>query len=76
MEELSQAKAWILSNTELEIALKPKIASLNPKLVIVDGTGGSDSADGGAYTREGEQGERGTGNRCTGKYKTAYLAWT
>lgn len=40
MEELSRASAWILSNTDFEIGLKPKIASLYPSLLIVDGTEG------------------------------------
>jgi len=38
MEALSRASAWILSNTDFEIGLKPKIASLYPSLLIVDGT--------------------------------------
>jgi len=58
MEELSQAKAWILSNTEFEIALKPKIASLYPGLKIVDGTEGVRFRQMEAHTHEeGEQGE-------------------
>ncbi len=40
MEELSRASAWILSHTDFEIGLKPKIASLYPSLLIVDGTEG------------------------------------
>jgi zinc transport system substrate-binding protein len=40
MTDLSRAKAWILSNTDFEIALKPKIALLYPSLLIVDGTEG------------------------------------
>jgi zinc transport system substrate-binding protein len=38
--ELAEASAWILSGAEFEISLRPKIASLFPKLKIVDGTEG------------------------------------
>jgi zinc transport system substrate-binding protein len=40
LAELSRAKAWILSNTEFEQSLAPKVASLYPALAIVDGTAG------------------------------------
>lgn len=40
MELLSRAKAWILSGTDFEDRLKPKIATLYPTLRIVDGTEG------------------------------------
>jgi len=40
MQELSRASAWVLSNTDFEIALKPKVVSLYPSLRIVDGTDG------------------------------------
>ncbi len=40
MESLSRASAWLLSNTDFEINLKPKIASLYPSLLLVDGTEG------------------------------------
>ena len=40
MSALSQADAWILSNTDFEISLEPKIASIYPNLRIVDGTEG------------------------------------
>jgi zinc transport system substrate-binding protein len=40
MEELSRARVWILSGTDFEDRLKPKIRSLYPKLTIVDGTAG------------------------------------
>ena len=40
MARLSKAKIWILSGTEFESALRPKIQSLYPKLVIIDGTEG------------------------------------
>ncbi len=40
MTDLSRAKAWILSNTDFERALIPKISSLYPSLEIVDGTKG------------------------------------
>ena len=40
MQNLSRAKAWILSGTEFEITLRPKIEALFPDLLIVDGTEG------------------------------------
>ncbi len=40
MAALSTASAWILSNTEFEAALRPKIAAQYPTLAIVDGTEG------------------------------------
>ncbi|MCP5515339.1 MAG: zinc ABC transporter substrate-binding protein [Spirochaetales bacterium] len=40
MTELSRADAWILSKTDFERALLPKISSLYPSLEIVDGTKG------------------------------------
>jgi zinc transport system substrate-binding protein len=38
--ELSRAAVWVLSGTEFEIGLRPKIESLFPGLPIVDGTEG------------------------------------
>ena len=40
MTDLSRAKSWVLSNTDFEKALIPKISSLYPSLEIVDGTQG------------------------------------
>jgi zinc transport system substrate-binding protein len=40
MGDLASAKAWILSGTDFEISLDPKIRSLYPALTIVDGTDG------------------------------------
>lgn len=40
MAALSQADAWILSNTDFEISLQPKISALYPELLIIDGTEG------------------------------------
>jgi zinc transport system substrate-binding protein len=40
IQSLASANAWILSGTEFEISLLPKVASLFPKLHIVDGTEG------------------------------------
>jgi zinc transport system substrate-binding protein len=40
MSDLAEAKVWILSGTEFEIGLRPKIQSLFPGLWIVDGTEG------------------------------------
>ena len=40
MQDLAQAKAWILSGTEFEIGLYPKISVLFPNLKIIDGTEG------------------------------------
>ena len=40
MADLALSKAWILSNTDFEIGLLPKITALYPNLRIVDGTEG------------------------------------
>ncbi|MDR3248619.1 MAG: zinc ABC transporter substrate-binding protein [Treponema sp.] len=40
MQDLAKAGVWILSGTEFEISLKPKISALFPKLPLVDGTAG------------------------------------
>jgi zinc transport system substrate-binding protein len=40
MTSLSSSAAWILSGTDFEITLKPKLAALYPSLLIVDGTSG------------------------------------
>ncbi len=40
MASLSGAKAWVLSGTDFEIALRPKIAAQFSNLTIIDGTKG------------------------------------
>jgi len=40
MADLALSKAWILSNTDFEIGLLPKITAIYPNLRIVDGTEG------------------------------------
>src|SRR5690554_5370176 len=40
MALLSTSDVWILSNTDFELSLVPKIRSLYPKLLMVDGTEG------------------------------------
>ena len=40
IQSLSGADAWILSGSEFEITLRPKIESLFPNLIIIDGTQG------------------------------------
>ncbi|MEA5032378.1 MAG: zinc ABC transporter substrate-binding protein [Sphaerochaeta sp.] len=40
MSALSQADVWILSNTDFELSLRPKVTSMYPKLMVVDGTEG------------------------------------
>lgn len=40
MALLSKADAWILSQTEFEIALVPKVSKMYPNLTLVDGTKG------------------------------------
>jgi len=40
IQSLSKARVWILSGTEFEISLRPKIERLFPDLIIVDGTDG------------------------------------
>ncbi len=59
MEELSSAKAWLLSGTDFEIAFKPKIASIFPALTMVDGTDGVEFRSMEAHGHEGEEHEEG-----------------
>ena len=40
IQSLSTAAAWILSGSEFEISLRPRIAALFPNLLIIDGTEG------------------------------------
>jgi len=40
MGDLARSKAWILSNSDFEQNLRPKIAAQYPSLLIVDGTAG------------------------------------
>jgi zinc transport system substrate-binding protein len=40
MADLAAAKVWILSGTEFEISLQPKLEAIFPDLVIIDGTQG------------------------------------
>jgi len=75
MEELSSAKAWLLSGTDFELRFRPKIASLFPILTIVDGTEGvtfrsmathghgeADHTDAGQATPEQTEAESGVGD--------------
>jgi len=60
IQSLSTAGAWILSNTEFEIGLRPKIIALFPKLRLVDGTEGVSFR----YLEEHEEGDdHGDNNR-------------
>ena len=40
MADLAAARAWVLSGTEFEISLRPKVEALFPRLTIIDGTAG------------------------------------
>ncbi|MDR1250502.1 MAG: zinc ABC transporter substrate-binding protein [Treponema sp.] len=40
MADLAAAKAWVLSGTEFEIGLRPKVEALFPRLPLIDGTAG------------------------------------
>ena len=40
IQSLASADVWLLSGTEFEISLRPKIESLFPNLLIIDGTQG------------------------------------
>jgi len=55
MAQLSKAQAWVLSGTDFELSLKPKVASLYPKLSIVDGTEGMTFRTLEAHSHEGEE---------------------
>ncbi len=60
MEELSRAKVWILSGTDFELSLRPKIAALYPGLKIVDGTEGVQFRTLEAHVDEEESHEQGS----------------
>jgi zinc transport system substrate-binding protein len=53
--ELARAGVWILSGTEFEISLRPKIEALFPGLPIVDGTEGVRFRSLEAHGHEGEE---------------------
>jgi zinc transport system substrate-binding protein len=56
--ELAGAAVWVLSGTEFEISLRPKIESLFPGLPIVDGTEGVRFRNLEARGHKGEEDER------------------
>jgi zinc transport system substrate-binding protein len=41
MADLAAARAWVLSGTEFERGLRPKVEALFPKLRVIDGTAGA-----------------------------------
>jgi zinc transport system substrate-binding protein len=55
MAQLAQAGCWVLSGTDFEISLLPKISALYPKLKIVDGTQGVVFRSLDQHDHEGEQ---------------------
>lgn len=55
MAQLAQADVWILSGTDFEIALEPKIRSLYPKLLVIDGTDGVTFRSLENHSHEGEE---------------------
>ncbi len=57
MQDLSRASAWILSNTDFELSLKPKVASIYPSLLMVDGTEGVQFRKMETHHHEGEETE-------------------
>jgi len=61
MASFANTSAWILSGTDFEIALKPKIVSQYPSLIIVDGTEGVIFRKMEQHSHEGEEhhGEKG-----------------
>jgi zinc transport system substrate-binding protein len=60
MSDLARAAAWVLSGTEFEISLRPKIENLFPHLSVVDGTGGVRFRSMEAHEHEGEEAEEET----------------
>ncbi len=54
METFNRADAWILSGTDFELALVPKVRGQNPALRIVDGTEGVAFRTLEAHGRDGE----------------------
>jgi zinc transport system substrate-binding protein len=57
MSDLAGAAVWVLSGTEFEISLRPKIERLFPRLALVDGTGGVRFRSIEAHEHEEEEGE-------------------
>ena len=57
MGDLSKAKAWILSNSDFELGLRPKIQAQYPSLIVVDGTKGVRFRQMEAHAHEGEKKE-------------------
>ncbi|MDR3148004.1 MAG: zinc ABC transporter substrate-binding protein [Treponema sp.] len=56
MADLAAARAWVLSGTEFELSLRPKVEALFPKLRVIDGTAGArfrtltaDETEGGSH---------------------------
>lgn len=54
MASLSRSEAWVLSNTDFELGLLPKVKNLYPSLTIVDGTDGVAFRKMAPHTHEGE----------------------
>ncbi len=55
MGDLAKSKAWILSNSDFELSLRPKIAAQYPSLLIVDGTEGVKFRKMEDHSHEGEE---------------------
>jgi zinc transport system substrate-binding protein len=56
MADLAAAKVWVLSDTEFELGLRPKVEAIFPDLTIIDGTRGVQFRSMEAHDDE-EQGE-------------------
>jgi zinc transport system substrate-binding protein len=61
MADLAAAKAWVLSGTEFETSLRPRVEALFPRLAIIDGTTGvqfrtltAGEADGDGHGEDGD----------------------
>jgi zinc transport system substrate-binding protein len=70
--ELARAALWVLSGTEFEISLRPKIESLFPGLAVVDGTEGVRFRNLEAHGHEGEE-EREDGGLSIEKDRHTWL---
>jgi zinc transport system substrate-binding protein len=71
--ELAGAAVWVLSGTEFEIGLRPKIESLFPGLPVVDGTEGVRFRNIEAHGHDGEDEEHKGGDSSMEKDRHTWL---
>ncbi len=73
MSALAAADLWLLSGTDFETALRPKVVSLYPDLALIDGTEGVAFRHMDAHSHEGEEDQEETLDLHTWLGKDPYL---